>query len=1025
MAETRRGDCSVCGREGAVTADGGLRHHFTEDPEQQAGPDSRKCRGVGLPPAGSVSLPGTGTGYVCRIPPGPEGCGRPVTLTSNGRSRSHLNNRNTACAGGSDWPLLVGKGGVRTDTAPDPHRQEAEAAMAEAGRIQDALDAGYEQSVQDGLTELRGLSEAKAVLAGDKSPATHTGNPSSHPSPYVPVLERAVGDPGTVLDRLETDPRDATVTRPVETIGGRRVPETECAHDFSDTADDVDEDGQDRVVSVCRFCGRIAPEDLEDPRDEDPTVECACNLTWASSGAMRAAGHDDMDCDGAPMVPPASPDAAEADDLVFDATHRITDESGIEWVHPGEAADCRLPECCTHPRGFTYGDDGKGHSGSVCTLCGAPEPEPCTHPYGYSLSGPDGDDLTEEAARSTVRICMDCGAEEPDWRTPADLLARMPVHVQELAATRPECWDCGHEVTPLVERFEQSGNVRHVVWGCRVHCAHGDGHIGQPCRPRRPEEARLGDLDEGDHFIRHQAKAPLDRLVYRAGTPVTGPRSATVVSAGLHHGRTGTLTNLQEEITCTDVNGQPRPRRTTSPTSSPVPPLPGPTGTTATVPGSTRPFPVSAPGAGTPSTPATASGPTEPAATSARTAAMSDAPVNAVADFLGGAAGSRGENEAEYGRWGRYKLRHPSTGKTVEWTRATTFAKSISDTYTLSQWGNRCVVLGAAKRPDLVEKAQGREITRDREFLNDLAEEMKEAAGAKVAADWGTKVHSWTELCDRNWDDRWAILRDQVPDQFKPHVESYLRLLEEHGLVPVASLIEFSTAVLQYEVMGTSDNCYLATRHLDVKLPRKVVRLSPGEFVIGDKKTGKDLSYGWQEICIQLSLYAQGLNTLGRFDWPTKTWDPKPLDAYAEPGTRVREDIGVVLHLPVDPTSDKLPAVHGVDLESGWNAVVLCERVRTWRKLKNLAGPIAVAQVTDGPTGDAGVDAARKVTVPKVTVRPPTLRERAEAVTSRAEASAVYKDATAQKVSLIELDELVKVMQAAVAAVNEPGGAKT
>lgn len=963
MAETRRGDCSVCGREGAVTADGGLRHHFTEDPEQQAGPDSRKCRGVGLPPAGSVSLPGTGTGYVCRIPPGPEGCGRPVTLTSNGRSRSHLNNRNTACAGGSDWPLLVGKGGVRTDTAPDPHRQEAEAAMAEAGRIQAVLDAGYEQSVQDGLTELRGLSEAKAVLAGDAAPATHTGRPAFHSSSvYVPVQ----------------DPRDATVTRLVETIG------------TGFDAQDPDGPGQEA---------------------EDPMVECACNLTWASFEAMRAAGHDDLDCDGAPMVPPASQDAADAGDLVFDVTHRITDESGTEWVHPGEAADCRLPKCCTHPRGFTHGDDGKGHSGSFCVMCGTLEPGPCTHPYGYSLSGPDGDDLTEEAARSTVRICMGCGAEEPDWRTLEDLLADMPLDVRTLVATGPECWDCGHEVTPRAVRFGPDGGVARVAWECRegFRNCHPDRLFEEGvCRPRRPEEARLGDLDEGDHFIRHRARAPLDRLVYRAGTPVTGPRSATVVSAGPHHGRTGTLTNLQEEITCTDMSGTPRPRRGSG--ATPLPTL------------SPQPTPVPR---GTPSTPATASGPTARAATSARTAAMSDAPVNAVADFLGGAAGSRGENEAEYGRWGRYKLRHPSTGKTVEWTRATTFAKSISDTYTLSQWGNRCVVLGAAKRPDLVEKAQGREITRDREFLNDLAEEMKEAAGAKVAADWGTKVHSWTELCDRNWDDRWVILRDQVPDQFKPHVESYLRLLEEHGLVPVASLIEFSTAVLQYEVMGTSDNCYLATRHLDVKLPRKVVRLSPGEFVIGDKKTGKDLSYGWQEICIQLSLYAQGLNTLGRFDWPTKTWDPKPLDAYAEPGTRVREDIGVVLHLPVDPTSDKLPAVHGVDLESGWNAVVLCERVRTWRKLKNLAGPIAVAQVTDGPTGDAGVDAARKVTVPKVTVRPPTLRERAEAVTSRAEASAVYKDATAQKVSLIELDELVKVMQAAVAAVNEPGGAKT
>ena len=30
---------------------------------------------------------------------------------------------------------------------------------------------------------------------------------------------------------------------------------------------------------------------------------------------------------------------------------------------------------CTHPKGFTWADDGNGHSGSFCELCGAPEPQ--------------------------------------------------------------------------------------------------------------------------------------------------------------------------------------------------------------------------------------------------------------------------------------------------------------------------------------------------------------------------------------------------------------------------------------------------------------------------------------------------------------------------------------------------------------------------------------------------------------------------------------------------------------------------
>ncbi len=323
----------------------------------------------------------------------------------------------------------------------------------------------------------------------------------------------------------------------------------------------------------------------------------------------------------------------------------------------------------------------------------------------------------------------------------------------------------------------------------------------------------------------------------------------------------------------------------------------------------------------------------------------------------------------------------------------------------------------------IVAAAHGKDVAKDREQLNTWTEELGAAAGNKVAANLGTAVHSWTELVDRNWARRWEVLRDQVPDEFKIHVLAYIELLEETGLEPVPTLIEFSTGVLQYEVMGTSDNCYRATRHLELRMPRGKVRLSPGEFLIGDKKTGKDLTYGWQEICIQLSLYAKGINSLGRYDWGSETWDSDPLAAYGEPGTKVREDVGVILHLPVDPKSDKRPAVHGVDLEQGWNAAVLCERARTWRKLRTLAGPVAV--VDADPLAE-GTDRApeRPAERPARAVRPPTLRERAEAVTSRAEASQVYQDALAAKVSVTEAQELITIMQEAIKRVSEPGGAK-
>ena len=164
-----------------------------------------------------------------------------------------------------------------------------------------------------------------------------------------------------------------------------------------------------------------------------------------------------------------------------------------------------------------------------------------------------------------------------------------------------------------------------------------------------------------------------------------------------------------------------------------------------------------------------------------------------------------------------------------------------------------------------------------------------------------------------------------------------------------------------------------------------------------------------------MALYAQGNNTLGVFDWNDMTWDPDPLSRFAEPGTKVRDDVGVILHLPVDPRSKKDPALYGVDLESGWNAAVLCERVRTWRKLRTLAGPVAVVDDADLQEGEARSP---------VTARPPTLRERAEAVTSNPEASAVYKDAVAAKLPVSEVNELIAIMKEKIAQVAEPGGSK-
>ncbi|MGW2213300.1 hypothetical protein, partial [Streptomyces sp. NPDC001781] len=105
MTTPERKPCGTCGTEFTVTAAGGMRSHTTDNPDFQADPETRKCKGAGKPPAGPAGVALAedmeGGQPQCRL------CKHPVALTGNGRSRSHLTPEATPrpCPGGSDFPL--------------------------------------------------------------------------------------------------------------------------------------------------------------------------------------------------------------------------------------------------------------------------------------------------------------------------------------------------------------------------------------------------------------------------------------------------------------------------------------------------------------------------------------------------------------------------------------------------------------------------------------------------------------------------------------------------------------------------------------------------------------------------------------------------------------------------------------------------------------------------------------------------------------------------------------------------------
>jgi len=930
MAEDKgRGTCDCCGKDCKITADGKIWHHHPEGENAAdcySGPDSKRCKGAGQLPAGAKTEPdGSEIRFLCRVPSGPEGCGHQVQLTANRRARSHLTPHGTPCGeGGSAFPIAVGPDGYRADTA-------------------DWTDEDWERVFPRPQLPVSRTNTARQVETLD---LPHDRQGESNVAAQGPASDGHDLDPDTLL----TDPAHDPATCP------------QCLED-PDYCPSSDLNNSGPVPQL------------------DP-VECACNLQWASAEAMRQAGHDDMDCESAPMVQPAGPDAAEYDDLVFDVTHRHTDASGTEWIHPGEAGDCRLPGCCTHPRGFTYMDDDNGHSGSFCRLCGTEEPE-------------------------------DPPVPEP-------------------------------EPSPV--------------------CA-------------------LGELDTGVLFVRHTLKPPLNQLVYRM-QQVDEIATVIVVSAGPYAGRTGELTNLSEEITCTDLDGHVRERKGLRPdpgTASTSPSSPGGSGETGQRMPSLRPSTPSAPAPtapeaapptsnerpehsglsatapttgsrSTPSAPAPTAQPTTPARPTDRrsgprsTASAPNPSASPAARSSRGAtsgptekaAGSTRsapvtdafstakQTEAEtdkYDRYGRYKLTHPDTGKPVKWTRATTFAKSIQDTFALSQWAQRMTLKGAALRKDIVAAVSTLDVKKDKDRVNALVEDAKKAAGNKVAANLGTAVHAFTEDRDRALVGMPVKMR-AVPDDLMPSVDAYEQILSSFGLRPVPGLIEFTTAVKQYEIAGTSDRCYLVTRDITFKLNGRTLTLYAGEYVIGDVKTGAQLDYGWMEICIQLAIYAQGLNTSGAWDWGTGRWGKPVLPDNPEVLLKVRTDVAIIAHLPVDREDDApLATLYAIDLDEGWAAAVLCAQVRTTRKKgSKLATALTVADVADPHDVNPDTDVPNAVHArTAVASRPPTLEERARAVTSQAAASEIWKEATAARLPKAEVDKLVQIMKTKLTSHVEQG----
>ena len=262
--------------------------------------------------------------------------------------------------------------------------------------------------------------------------------------------------------------------------------------------------------------------------------------------------------------------------------------------------------------------------------------------------------------------------------------------------------------------------------------------------------------------------------------------------------------------------------------------------------------------------------------------------------------------EPKRDRWGRPLIPDPDTGKETAYTRVTTFAKSISDTFGLAKWQTRQAVKGLTMRADLFALAAATPVD-DSKTLDRVAEDAKQAAGSSAGANAGTALHSFTERVDRGED----IV---VPAPWDADVAAYRRALAAGGFEVDRRYIERMVIIPEMGCAGTFD--------------RLLIRIVDGQLVVGDVKSQKDMTFGHLEISIQLALYSRG-----RSIWNTRTREHEPMPA-------VDQTTAIVMHTPVGKATCRL---YVVDLVAGWQAAQLCTAVRGWRARKDLVTPLSVA----------------------------------------------------------------------------------
>lgn len=288
------------------------------------------------------------------------------------------------------------------------------------------------------------------------------------------------------------------------------------------------------------------------------------------------------------------------------------------------------------------------------------------------------------------------------------------------------------------------------------------------------------------------------------------------------------------------------------------------------------------------------------------------------------------------GRWGWYR-----DHEGVDRRRTSTLVKEVeTDNHHLDLWKQRQVLLGAARRNDLVTavKAIGdpdpvKGWTREqKKLLDELVEKASEAAKDTDGAITGTAMHTLTERVDRG--EPIDKVADGLPATVAQGLRAYAKLRELNGWKTIE--IERTVECEELEVRGSFDRIEY--------LPELIGMLGPGVCQYGDEcpdvglhsgdlpvimdvKTERDPTLNGLHIGPQLAIYSRARKMWRRLPGEHDLYRDGKLQTYPSgdairvpngeyvPAPCVRQDVAVVVHIF---DGDAVPLL--LNLAEGWDA---------------------------------------------------------------------------------------------------------